>query len=106
MTFINEALHFVNLLCYIRGRQRVRTGGPTIIETGEAVNAARGSGGGHAGAGVLAETPAYRGGWRDGRFGLGEAFGKNHGRAAWEGADRVAYYRGYREGLRVRKMLG
>ena len=70
------------------------------------MNAARPLSGGGAGVGVLVETPAYRGGWRDGRFGLGEAIAKNRSRAAWEGADRVAYYRGYREGLRVRKMLG
>ena len=76
------------------------------MDTREAVNAARPLGGGRAGAGVLVETPAYRGGWRDGRFGPVETFAKNRNLAAWEGMDRLAYYRGYREGLRIRKMLG
>jgi hypothetical protein len=50
--------------------------------------------------------PAYRGGWRDGRFGPEGTFGRGRELAAWEGVDRVAYYRGYREGLRVRRILG
>jgi hypothetical protein len=58
------------------------------------------------GAGVLAEMPAYRGGWCDGRFGPVGTFGRGREVAAWEGVDRVAYYRGYHEGLRVRRMLG
>jgi hypothetical protein len=75
--------------------------------TGEAANVVAGSfGRGRVAPGVLAETPAYRGGWRDGRFGPVETFVKNRNLAAWEGADRLAYYRGYREGLRVREMLG
>lgn len=52
------------------------------------------------------ETPAYQGGWRDGRFEPVETFERNPNLASWEGVDRLAYYRGYREGLRVRKMLG
>jgi hypothetical protein len=55
---------------------------------------------------VLAEIPAYRGGWRDGRFGPVGTFGQGRELAVWEGVDREAYYRGYREGLRVRRMLG
>lgn len=55
--------------------------------------------------GSLTETPAYRGGWRDGRFGPLETFVTNRNLAAWEGVERLAYYRGYREGLRIRKML-
>ena len=58
------------------------------------------------GAGILAEMTAYRGGWCDGRFGPVGTFGRGRELAAWEGFDRVAYYRGYREGLRVRRMLG
>ncbi len=77
------------------------------MDTGEAANNVAGSfGRGRAAAGVIAETPAYRGGWRDGRFGLVETFVKNGNLAMWEGADRLAYYCGYREGLRVGKMLG
>ena len=58
------------------------------------------------GAGILAEMPAYRGGWRDGRFGSVGTFGRGREVAAWGGVDREAYYCGYREGLRVRRMLG
>ena len=77
------------------------------MDTGETANNVAGSfGRGRSGAAGLVETPAYRGGWRDGRFGQVEAFAKNRNLAAWEGVDRLAYYRGYREGLRIRKMLG
>ena len=56
--------------------------------------------------GVLSETPAYQGGWWDGRFQPVDTFAENDHLNDWEGADRLAYYRGYREGLRVRRMLG
>lgn len=76
------------------------------MDTGEGVSNAGGSfGGARVAAGVLAEMPAYRGGWRDGRFGEVGGFGRGRD-LAWEGVDREAYYRGYREGLRVRRMLG
>lgn len=53
------------------------------------------------------ESPAYRSGWEDGRFGPSETFADNAGLASWEGdRDRLAYYRGHREGRRVREMLG
>ena len=76
------------------------------MDTGEAANVARASGGGRGAVGVLVETPAYRGGWRDGRFGPVGAFSGDRRLAVWEGADRLAYDRGYHEGLRVRRMLG
>ena len=75
------------------------------MDTGEAANVARSSAAGGAATGVLVETHAYRGGWRDGRFGLVEIYARNRDLTAWEGADRLAYDRGYHEGLRVRRML-
>jgi len=77
------------------------------MDTGETVSKTGGSfGGARVAAGVIAEMPAYRGGWRDGRFGPVGTFGQGREHAAWEGVDRLAYYRGYREGMRVRRMLG
>ena len=55
---------------------------------------------------VLSETSAYQGGWWDGRFQPVDTFAENDHLNDWEGPDRLAYYRGYREGLRVRRMLG
>ena len=53
------------------------------------------------------EDPAYRSGWEDGRFGSPEFFVTNANLAAWtEYLDRLAYYRGHRDGRRVREMLG
>jgi len=54
---------------------------------------------------ALVESEAYRGGWRDGRFSPCGSFAENASLAAWQDHDRLAYYRGYREGLRVREML-
>lgn len=62
--------------------------------------------GGRPTSGVLSETPAYQSGWWDGRFQPVNTFAENDHLNDWEGADRLAYYRGYREGLRVRRMLG
>ena len=51
------------------------------------------------------KNPAYRNGWGDGRFGLMETFLENPNLARWEGhLERLAYYRGYREGRRVREV--
>jgi hypothetical protein len=53
------------------------------------------------------ENPAYRSGWEDGRFGPPETFVANANLAVWtEYLDRLAYYRGHRDGRRVREMLG
>jgi hypothetical protein len=53
------------------------------------------------------EHPAYRSGWEDGRFGSPETFVANANLAVWtEYLDRLAYYRGHRDGRRVRDMLG
>ena len=52
------------------------------------------------------KDPAYRNGWGDGRFGLMETFQENPNLARWEGhPERLAYYRGHRDGRRVRQML-
>jgi hypothetical protein len=53
------------------------------------------------------ERPAYRSGWEDGRFGSPETFVANANLAVWtEYLDRLSYYRGHRDGRRVREMLG
>ena len=53
------------------------------------------------------EDLAYRSGWEDGRFGAPEIFVANANLAAWtEYLDRLAYYRGHRDGRCVREMLG
>jgi hypothetical protein len=53
------------------------------------------------------EHPAYRSGWEDGRFGPSGTFVANANLAAWtEYLDRLAYYRGHRDGRQVREMLG
>jgi len=53
------------------------------------------------------EHPAYRSGWEDGRFGLPGTFVANANLAAWtEYLDRLAYYRGHRDGRQVREILG
>ncbi len=54
--------------------------------------------------GVLSEdptygTPAYRSGWEDGRFGSTETFLENANLARLEShQERLAYYRGHRDG--------
>ncbi len=56
--------------------------------------------------GVRREDPAYRSGWGDGRFGPTRSFLENPNLAGWSGPrERLAYYRGHREGRRVRDML-
>ena len=56
--------------------------------------------------GVRREDPAYRDGWEDGRFGTTGTFLENPNLAGWAGhRERLAYYRGHREGRRVREML-
>ena len=71
-------------------------GGLTMIREGAVVTA-----------GSQVESPAYRSGWEDGRFGAPETFVTNTSLAAWtEYSDRLAYYRGHRDGRRVREMLG
>ena len=55
---------------------------------------------------VRAEHPAYRNGWEDGRFGPAQSFPTNPNLAGWTGhQERLAYYRGHRDGRRVREML-
>jgi hypothetical protein len=52
------------------------------------------------------KDPAYRIGWEDGRFGPTQLFLENPNLAGWEGPqERLAYYRGHRDGRRVREML-
>ena len=56
--------------------------------------------------GVRREDPAYRNGWEDGRFGPTRLFLENPNLAGWEDPqERLAYYRGHRNGRRVREML-
>ena len=56
--------------------------------------------------GVRTEDPAYRNGWQDGRFGPTQLFLENSNLAGWEGHnERLAYYRGHRDGRRVREVL-
>lgn len=58
------------------------------------------------GAGVRREDSAYRSGWEEGRFGQTQTFANNNGLAAWtDYPDRLSYYRGHREGRRIREML-
>jgi hypothetical protein len=55
--------------------------------------------------GALREDPAYRSGWEDGRFGPPRLFVENSNLAGWEGhEERLAYYRGHRDGRRAREM--
>ena len=56
--------------------------------------------------GVRREDPAYRNGWEDGRFGPTQLFPSNSNLAGWAGPqERLAYYRGHRDGRQVRAML-
>ena len=57
--------------------------------------------------GIRREGSAYRSGWEDGRFGQVQTFASNNSLAMWtEFSDRLSYYRGHREGRRIRNMLG
>ena len=57
--------------------------------------------------GISHEDTAYRSGWEDGRFGQVQTFASNNNLAAWtEFPDRLSYYRGHRDGRRIREMLG
>ncbi len=52
------------------------------------------------------KDPAYRIGWEDGRFGPTRPFLENPNLAGWAShAERLAYYRGHREGRRVHERL-
>ena len=52
------------------------------------------------------EDPAYSNGWEDGRFGPTRSFLENSNLAEWaDHQERLAYYRGHRDGRRVREML-
>jgi hypothetical protein len=56
--------------------------------------------------GVRREDPAYRSGWEDGRFGPTQLFLENSNLTGWaDPRERLAYYRGHRDGRRVREML-
>ena len=51
-------------------------------------------------------TPAYRSGWEDGRFGTTKTFLENPNLARWAGhEERLAYYRGHRDGRWDRERL-
>ncbi len=52
------------------------------------------------------KDPAYKNGWEDGRFGPTRLFLENPNLEVWAGHnERLAYYRGHRDGRRVREML-
>jgi hypothetical protein len=52
------------------------------------------------------KNPAYRNGWEDGRFGPTQSFLNNSNLAEWAShQERLSYYRGHREGRRIREML-
>ena len=56
--------------------------------------------------GVSSENAAYSSGWEDGRFGPTRLFPGNPNLAGWAGhEERLAYYRGHRDGRRAREML-
>jgi len=56
--------------------------------------------------GIRREDPAYKSGWEDGRFGKTQTFALNNSLAVWtEYPDRLSYYRGHRDGRRIREML-
>ena len=51
------------------------------------------------------KNSAYRNGWEDGRFGSTRSFQDNSNLAEWTSyQERLSYYRGHREGRRVREM--
>ena len=51
-------------------------------------------------------NPAYRNGWEDGRFGPTQPFPTNSNLAEWDDhQERLSYYRGHREGRRVRETV-
>ncbi len=55
---------------------------------------------------VRREDPAYKNGWEDGRFGPTGTFLENANLAGWANhEERLAYYRGHRDGRRIRQML-
>ena len=50
------------------------------------------------------KDPAFRNGWEDGRFGPRQSFLENQNLAGWAShQERLAYYRGHRDGRRVRE---
>ena len=56
--------------------------------------------------GLRREDPAYRNGWQDGRFVPTQPLHSNPNLAGWtDPQERLAYYRGHRDGRRVREML-
>ncbi|WP_273887405.1 hypothetical protein [Rubrobacter naiadicus] len=54
---------------------------------------------------AIRESMAYRSGWKDGRFGM-PVLSLESSYMIWSDLERLAYYRGHREGRRVRQMLG
>ena len=55
---------------------------------------------------IYPEGSAYKSGWEDGRFGPTQLFHSNPNLAGWaDPQERLAYYRGHRDGRRVREML-
>ena len=94
--FVKKTLPFAKWLCLHTGRRKKYPGGLKVIRE-EAAGMAE----------IRREGLAYRSGWEDGRFGVPETFATNANLGTWtEYLDRLAYYRGHRDGRRVREMLG
>ena len=54
---------------------------------------------------VTRESHAFQAGWKDGRFGESGSFAANENLGEWSDRDRLCYYRGHREGRRIREIL-
>lgn len=54
---------------------------------------------------VTPESRAFQAGWKDGRFGQTGSFAANQNLEEWSDHDRLCYYRGHREGRRIREIL-
>jgi hypothetical protein len=94
--FVKKNLPFTKPVCLYTGGRKKYPGGLTVI-LDEATRMA----------GARREDSAYRSGWEDGRFGTSTTFVTNANLGSWtEYMDRLAYYRGHRDGRRVREMLG
>lgn len=54
---------------------------------------------------VSRESRAYRDGWEDGRFRSSDTVTSNTNLSSLDESERLAYYRGHREGRKIREML-
>lgn len=54
---------------------------------------------------VTRESRAFQAGWKDGRFNRSGSFAANENLGKLSDHDRLCYYRGHREGRRIREIL-